>query len=235
MSIDVPTLITELRVHLGGLDTTELSDPDALLLLNRAYWELIDRYKFREKELTASFPIIAGTAFYQIPTPFEAIQLLSIEDINTFKHTTLDRMTQFEYENLLVNNPDQSMWNKPTKYLRENDGFRVWPTPDRNYTLIIKYWTVLGDLANTGGVLPGPPQVWHEVILQGAIARGFRKLGDYTRAKAAMDEFERLNTVYQLVPAKEAVDTHRGGLNVMGYDDVYSNMSQSRDLRRWGH
>lgn len=231
--IDTPTLITELRVHLGGLDSTELSDTDALLLLNRAYWELLDRYKFREKETTATFSIDKGTTFFDIPVPFEAIQLLSIEDVNTFQHSTLDRMSKFEYENLLNLNPDESAQAKPKKYLRENAGIRPWPIPDQCYSLTITYWTTLSDLVNTGGNLPGPPQIWGEVILQGAIARGFRKLGDYTRAKAAMDEFERLNTTYELVPSKEAGDTHRAGMNVMGYDDVYNNFNIGRDLKRW--
>jgi hypothetical protein len=221
-------------VHLGGLDSTELSDDDALLLLNRAYWELLDRYKFREKELTATFPLVAGESFYQVPQPFEAIQLLSIEDVNTFQHTTLDRMTQYQYENLL--NTDTSAVDKPTRYLRENKGIRIWKTPDQIYTLTIKYWTVLDDLATGALILPAPPQVWHEVILQGGITRGFRRLGDYSRAQAAQTEFERLNNVYELVPAKEAADTHKGGLDVAGYDDVYHNTIVSRDLRwPWGN
>lgn len=230
MSINVSTLIDELRVHLGGLDSTELSDTDALLLLNRAYWELIDKYKFREKELTASFPLVAGEAFYQVPQPFEAIQLLSIEDVNTFRQTTLDRMTQFEFENIRTADPNDV--DKPTKYLRENAGIRLWKTPDQIYTLTIKYWTILDDLVKGVTVLPGPPQAWHEVILHGGIARGFRRLGDYTRADAVMTEYDRLNNVYELVPSKEAADTHRGGLDVMGYDDVYHNTIISRDLRK---
>lgn len=230
MSINVNLLLSELRDHLGGLDTDDLDDDAALLLLNRAYWELLDRYKFREKELTASFPIIAGTAFYQVPQVLEAIQLLSIEDINTLQHTTLDRMTQYQYENLVRNDPADV--DKPTRYLRENNGFRLWKTPDQNYNLVIKYWATLDDLVKGDTVLPGPPQVWHEVILQGAVARGFRKLGDYTRAEAAMVEFERLNSTYELVPAKEAADTHKGGLDVAGYDDVYHNTVVGRDVSR---
>ena len=232
MSIDIPTLVSELRVNLGGLDTTDLGDTDALLLLNRAYWELIDRYKFREKEVTAKFQTVAGVSFYTTPQPFEAIFLVSIEDIYTYQHITLDRMTQFEYENLYVNDPTGQDQKKPTKYLREANGFRLWRTPDQAYTITIKYWTVLADLANVANTFPGPPQVWHEVILQGATSRGFRRLGDYQRAQAAQAEFERLNSVYQLVPAKEEADTHRGGLDVIGYDDVYYEPVQARDVSR---
>jgi hypothetical protein len=48
MSIDLVTMRDELRDHLGQ-DDVELDDDAADLLLNRAYWELLDKFPFREK------------------------------------------------------------------------------------------------------------------------------------------------------------------------------------------
>lgn len=232
MSIDVPTLIGELRANLGGLDSTDLSDNDALLLLNREYWALIDRFKFREKEVTASFPTVSHIRLYQVPSPFEALRQLSIEDINTFAHTTLERMTEYDYENNYVN--DSVNEAKPTHYVRTGAGIYLWPTPDLAYTIVFKYWTTLNDLDSVNNTTPAMPQVWHEIILLGGTWRGFIRFGDYARSAAAKSSSHDLINDYinNLVAAKEETDTHRGGLDVIGYDDVYQNAIIARDISR---
>jgi hypothetical protein len=141
-------------------------------------------------------------------------------------------MTPWEYENIFVNNPDTSEQDKPTKYTREANGIRLWRTPDQAYNLTIRYWTVLQGLNVQSNNTPPLPQVWGEIILMGGIRRGFLRLGDYARAKAAQSEQDDMIQKRVLVVAKEAQDTHRGGLDVIGYDDVYGNVTPGRDVSR---
>lgn len=220
--ISTAQLILELRSHLGGLDTTDLPDADATLLLNRAYWEVIDKFPFREKEVSQTFPTVMGVRFMGIPVPFEALRQLSIEDPNTFQHVVLNRMTPYDYENTFVNNPDMSQFGMPTNYVREDAGIRLWPTPDQVYSITIKYWTVLSDLVS-GSSDPEPPQSWDEIILYGAVWRGFLKFGDFDRAAQMRNHVNALIASAVPTEAKEEFDTHKGGVQVPGYSsyDIY--------------
>src|SRR2546430_34857 len=199
------------------LDTNDLSDPDAELLLNRSYWELLDKFPFREKEVTQTFCTVAATGFYQVPQPFEALQLISIEDINSLAHVPLKRLTQHQYETEFVNKADAQ--GKPEWYLREKDGVRLLPIPDVVYTITIKYWSVLADLSSTNLQTP-LPQVWDEMLLFGGVWRGFMRQGDYERAREAKAHQVALINSTTPIEAKEETDTHFGGVEVPGYDVI---------------
>src|SRR5437879_1056117 len=229
MPINVNTMVLELRGH-TGTDSSDLSDPDVLLLLNRSFWDLIDRFKFREKEVIATFSTVAGTNFYQVPSPFEAIQGFAIEDPITFRHDPLIRMTEYDYEQNFTNNPDQSDFDKPIKYFRKGNGVLLWKTPDKVYTITIYYWTTLSDLDQSNNNVVPIPQVWDEIILWGGIAGAYKRLGDFARGQAAQSEQDRLITERVLVIAKEEIDTHRGGLDVVGYDDVHFYVVKTRGV-----
>lgn len=231
MAILVASLITEVRNH-TGTDVTDLSDTDVTLLLNRAYWELIDRFKFREKEALATIVTVGGTNLYNVPSPFEAIQLFAIEDPITFKHDPLIRMTEYDFEQNFTNNPSKSDFDKPIKYFRRGNQVYLWRTPDKAYTITVYYWTTLADLDPSSNNTVPIPQVWDEIILWGGIARAYKRLGDFARGQASQAEQDRLITQRVLVVAKEEVDTHRGGLDVIGYDDTYFDVVKARDVSR---
>lgn len=205
MSIDITNLRSELRIHAGlEDDDSELSDVEADLLLNRAYWELLDKFPFREKEVSVTFNTVAGTRLYDVPSPFEALRSLSIEDINSLAHSVLKKTNIHEYESKYTNSADQE--GKPEFYVREASSIRLLPTPDDIYTLTLKYWTVLADLSNDN---PDSclPQSWDEVILYGALWRLYIRLGDFTRGNQTKAHW--VNLVNSLVPteSKEERDT----------------------------
>jgi hypothetical protein len=210
VSIEIAELRTELREHLG-VDETELDNTQADLLLNRAYWELLDKFPFREKEVTITFPTVAGTRLYDVPSPFEALRLLSVEDLDDFSHKTLDRMSVLEYEKKYVNQEDSQA--KPTHYVREGCAVRLYPTPDDVYTLTMKYWTVLADLSDSN-TDPCIPQSWHELILFGGIWRGYLRFGDYQRANNM--KAHQVNLINSQVPteSKEEIDSPYAGIEV---------------------
>lgn len=225
MSLDLTSLRRQLRESIGleGDDTTNLPDVDTAVktgadtYLNRSYWELLDKYKFREKELTATFPTVAGTKFYKVPSPFEALQGVAIEDPDSLEHTPLDRITADVYEQQFKDlDSDQG---KPEAYFREGDGIRLWRTPDAVYEITLHYWTVLSDLIP--GSSPGIPQNWHEILLFGAVWRAFIGVnGDYISAQAAKAHQISLVEGTSLPEEKEQFDSHRAGVEVLGYDET---------------
>ena len=210
---DINTFRTELRDHLG-VDSNDMDNPAVDLLLNRAYWELLDKFPFREKEVSGSFSTVVGTAIYQMPVPYEALRQLSVEDIDSFAHTTIDKMTNFEYENIFVNNPNLSEFGKPQKYYREGANFKFWPTPDKVYLITIKYWTLLADLSDSH-TTTGLPRNWDEILLAGATYRGYYKLGDIVRAERLSNLHAKLLNEAVPVESKEERDYHHAGIEVM--------------------
>lgn len=201
-------------------NVTDVSDPDNEVIgadqfLNEAYWEILDKFPFREKERTGTFPTTAGEKFYQTPSSFEALKLISIEDLETGQHTPLDRMTQRQYETDHIESTDAH--SKPTHYLREKNGIRLWPTPDNVYTLTIKYLIELSDLSGDNAT-PETPRTWVEIVKYGAAWRGHLHFGNDAKAINAKAVWKSLVDSATPVESKEETDTHLGGVEAVGYD-----------------
>jgi len=211
MGLDLQQLRDDLR-DATGTDIDDLSDEKVDRLLNRSYWEVLDKFPFREKEVTVTFNTIIGTRLYNMPEPFEALRKLSILEPATLVHKTIDRTTIDVYERTYDTN--EAAEGFPTHYVREGCAARLLPTPDAIYEITEKYWTVLADLSITNDT-PAIPQSWHEIILLGAIWRAFISFGDYQRARAANQHQIALINSAVPVEAKEEVDSPRGGLEVI--------------------
>lgn len=220
----------EVIEHLG-LDVTDLTGTWTIdkidQLINRSYWAIRYNNPFREKEASVTFPTQQGIANYQIPTPFEAIRLISIEDINDFSHIPLVRETVFGYESAFVNDPTGNQEDKPVYYTREGAGIKLRPTPDQAYTVTVKYLMGLADLSTTNPVTP-LPEVWHEIIVYGAVYRGYMRLGDFTRSQAMKANMIELLNQIQPTAAKEETDTHFGGVDV-AFDGPQNPVKQRID------
>lgn len=217
MNLSLETLENELLAHLG-LDASDftngLSDVD--LLLNRSWWDISDKFKFREKEASTTFVTVAGTRQYICadivsPSAFDSLRLLSIEDLVTFQHDPLLNMTLKVYEGLYINNTTEQA--KPTNYIRDGGNIILYPTPDKVYTLTLYYRSTLSDLAVSGAPIP---ESWHEIILYGALWRGFARLGDYNRLNGAKKQWASLIESSSPIEAKEASNNPMAGLEVPG-------------------
>ena len=210
MIISTQSLIDELRLHLGE-DEGDIPDNDALVLLNRSYTEIQDKYPFREKEVTATFPTVEAQRLYGVPAPFEALRQISILNPDTDIHEVLEKMSILDYENNYSEvSTDEAM---PTGYVREGCNIRLYPTPDDIYTLTLKYWSPLTDLSLVQS--PSVPAVWHEIILFGAVYRGFFRRSDYVRGNQA--KMQQKTMIDSIIPieAKEEIDTPMAALNAM--------------------
>lgn len=213
--IDVDTLILELREHLGLSDqASELDDSDALLILNRSWWEFQNKTALREKEKTVEFDISEASDFYEVPQPIEAIKTLTIVDPDTLEQTQLDRMSQAFYSDNANDSVD--LREKPRKYLREKDGFKLFPHPDKVYRLKMFRYITLDDLVSGGDI--EVPQFWHDVILYGGVYRGFMRLNDLNRAEFFRNQQADIMNTSVPTEAEEEADSKLAGLQVVGYD-----------------
>lgn len=200
----------ELREHLG-MDDNDLPKTDANRLLNRSYWSIRDKYPFREEEAETIIPTVIGTRSYEVPADFDSLRFIALENPDSKAHKTLDRTTRQDYENKYVNKTDDE--GEPEIYFREDDNFILHPTPDKVYQLTVGFWSVFADLSSSN-VSPELPQVWHEVILIGAVWRGYIRLQDYTRAASAKAFHSALINDIPSVESKEESDSRLAGISV---------------------
>jgi len=215
MSFDIVRMRLKVRKPLGiEPDDTDLTDPDIDEYLNLSYWEIQDKFPFREKERTATFLTIAGERVYPMPEPYDALVSLAILDFETTsgQFTKLTRMTTDEYENTY--NSNTTSQGKPERYTRENCFVRLWPTPDKIYTMSMKRLITLEDLSSSQ-LLPEIPRAWWEVITAGAVWRAFVDYGDFDRSQAV--KAHQIALINSLVPvaSKEERDSREAGVNVI--------------------
>lgn len=208
----------KLRLPLGvggmdGTDDSKLSDLACDNYNNHSYQALLVKHDFREKEIVATVPTVAGTRNYTMPDPHDGLRHISIQDPVSLQWTPLDRMSVDDYMGRWNASTDQRGY--PTHYVRESCVFRLWPTPDDVYTLMVRYWGILVDLADstTSIVIPN---VWWEPIIAGGIIRAALDLGMNEKADIWGKWQEKLINDIPSISGKEEEDSHRSGLEVLG-------------------
>lgn len=209
---ELSELIDELRDHLG-VDEDELEDYDASVLLNRSYWELLSAHPFREKERWLEFELQAGVRIYNAPNPMEALRGIYVIDSSNGKRVALRRSSYKIYEESY--NAQDDAQGKPCIYMRHEHKIFVSPTPDVAYKATMYYWTTLTELLE-GDDLVDAPREWREIVLNGAIQRGWTKKGAYNR----MEIMRKMNSdmISKIVPveAKEEIDSSMAGVECPG-------------------
>jgi len=211
MTLNLDTLRDKLRVHTGE-DDTDLTDSDTDLLLNQSYWEVMDKFNFREKERRVTFTLVADARDYNAPSPFEALQNIAVVDTYG-QHNYLKRMTPAKYEEEYTSGDNESK-GIPTHYIRRQNKITLFPTPDIAYDAVMYYWTTLSDLEEGVVDEPNMPQVWHEIVLYGAVARRMMELSDFTRAREVRNFQAQLISTTSAVEEKEEADSRYSGVNV---------------------
>lgn len=227
MTLDLVALRESLR-SATGTDDSDMDNDKADRYLNRAYWELLDKFHFREKEVTAAFQTVAGTRFYNMPSPFEALKKLIITDPDTTRDIVLQRISPERYESLYGS--DENLQGMPQAYYREGCSARIWPTPDKVYDMLVKYWTTLEDLSDSN-TTPEIPQSWHEIILFGGQWRAFMDLGDVQRGYAFKRIYNDLISTSVPVESKEEIDSSRAGVQPLRNDEDYRNYYSGKNTK----
>lgn len=207
MSLSLDNLREDLRIHLG-MDSDDLPNVDADRLLNRSWWPLSSQLRFNEKDAIHTFTTVAEQNNYTLPLDNDAIQRVLIQDPDTEAWSPL---VKFNDETLIAYEDDASV-GIPESYSRRGSEFILLPTPDNAYSIRVKYQKTLEDIQSSG---PGIPQEWHEVILWGAVARGFFLLGDWTRGREAQTQQGVYVQSLQTQEERETVDRSHSGLRVL--------------------
>lgn len=213
MSLNLAEMRASFRKRCGDVDTDDMSNAAVDLLLNQSYWEILDEFHFREKELVSEITFTDGVRLYDAPTPFEAVQKISMASplATDNKHLPLLRMDIDQYEREYDSDDDAE--GKPTHYVRYNSQFYLWPTPDATYDGFVYYWTTLADLSDSNDQ-PGIPQVWHEIILHGGVARGWLDLNDTTKATYYFNLQMLKKSSIKPTAAKEEDDSQLAGIDI---------------------
>ncbi len=204
-----------------SVDDWDNGNTDLDQYANVSWWDIADKFDFRENEAPlTTFPTVVGTRSYDLvdilddeDIDFNAIQRVSIEDLNDFKHTDLIVMSDFDYENEFVNTDDN--YNKPTRYFRRDNLLYLFETPDDTYTITLYALQNLSDIPTEGPVVP---RAWHEIIKAGANWRACMDLGDAERMTFWMGIQKDLIEGRTPVKAKELSDTKLAGIEVPGRD-----------------
>ena len=199
--MNLPELLDELKKHLGlpeghpDFDNTRL-----ISFINRSYHEIRDKAPFKDNKTYQDRELVPGTNEYLAldndPVPSDLKQLLHVsildpKDVGTDNHTPLDRINIREFESLYQGNSPiiedgiaaESYRGRPTKYLIHGDYIQLVPAPDKAYILRVYHEVIDLDYADPANTLSWTPPVWHEIILFGAVYRGYVALGDMVRAQ----------------------------------------------------
>lgn len=214
MGLDLDALRTMVRTALG-VDNQEFPDNTLDQLLNRSWWDLLNRFPFKENETFVPFQTIVGQRLYALPVQFEAVRSMGIEadGLNLQQHQNLNPWTEREYETAY--NSNTFLQAMPCYYVREGSCIKLFPTPDKIYTITLYYWMNLADLADPV-VAPIIPRSWHEVIGYGAIWRGWTDLNDWTRGQVIREFTEGLINGLVPIEAKEQINWQRARTPVLG-------------------
>lgn len=149
------TLRTSLRSRVGNPTVAEVPNSELDARINEAVKEIADKYRFHQVRRVVTFPTVASTARYTLPTdclvvmklrhPLENLQLKKRDETWASERETLDD-------------------GKPTDYLRERDWIQLFPPPDDVYTLELFYKAGPATLVADGDE-PVTPSSWDEGVL----------------------------------------------------------------------
>lgn len=213
MPLNQQQLRDDLREHLG-VDDVEYDNTKTDLLLNRSWWEVAAKFKFREADIKVTWNTVVGQSSYTYTqvgaSTLEAVKIISIEDLNSKLHDPLEFIQSGEFELKFVNRTDTR--GKPEFYTRLGTSVILQPVPDAIYAMTSYLKSTLADIA-TGGLTV--PQSWHEIVLFGAVWRGFARLGDWNRSQLAKaSQFGLINSETP-TEAKEKENLPMAGLRVL--------------------
>lgn len=212
--LDLTALRSMVRTALGT-EVNETTDATVDQWLNRSWWDILNRMPFKENETFVPFTTLVGQRLYALPVSFEAVRSMGIEadGLNLNQHQSLNPWTEREYENAY--NSNEFLQSMPCYYVREGNCIKLFPTPDKVYTITLYYWINLADLSDPA-LAPIVPRSWHEVIGYGAIWRGWTDLNDWTRGQVIREFTEGLINGLVPVESKEQMNWQRARTPVLG-------------------
>lgn len=211
MGLSLQNLRDESR-SIAGIDSDddEGSNTKVDQKLNRSFWEVLNKFDFKQKERTSTFVTVAGEDRYQLTTDFEAVRSISIQDVDLLTWNLVDQSSIHTVDVDYDSNSDQEA--APAKYIRESNVIQFQPIPDQVYTIQVRHLIYLEDLSDSNSTVVIPRE-WHEIIMYGGAYRLLFAIGDVNRGDYYKRHF--YNLMQSTVPqeAKEEKDTKFAGVD----------------------
>jgi hypothetical protein len=181
MGLSLADLQEEIYDNLG-MSQDDISLTKVNQNINRAFWEISKKLKFREQDDSFVITLTPGTNSYAIGayiSDLDAIRHLTILDTQNAS-TIWTPIQQTTYEELMdVENDTNPAYQIPTKYARFESSIVFNYLPSYAYQVKVWYKKSLGDVLISG---PPVPEEWHEVIAYGATARCWINMGSVPKA-----------------------------------------------------
>lgn len=175
-------LRARLRVIIGNPSVTSVTNARLDELNNQAHREIATSYRFHGARQLSTFPTVASTARYTLPTDLSVLMKVWDETNKQW----LRKATQRAFARL----DSQTIKGKPLKYHRFKNWIEIEPIPDAVYTLVLFYKTHIADMAADIDI-PVIPLPWHIGIVYYGRWLYYDEAGDIGKAQYS---FNRWNT-----------------------------------------
>lgn len=177
-------VLAECGIDATDLDATGSANLD--LIINQSYWDVMDKFSFREKETYTSFALTIGTYIYNLSSKiqtaasvtFEALRRVYVYNSDELKDKELTEVSLEKFKER--HSEDTNARDIPNAFLRIGGEIHLDPVPDKAYTLKPFFLKTLSDVPTAG---PEIPQSWHEIVKDGAIWRVHKRFRDYNSAE----------------------------------------------------
>lgn len=178
--MDLTTMRTRLRARIGNPDTTDVPDEDLTRILNSAYSDIADRFRFHTVRKLCTFPTVDAEQNYSLPT--DLLEIMKVRDQTNGRQIKkgdyIDAAGKIERSNSIIT-------TQPLFYIRYRNFIRLEPTPDGVYTIELFYKAGVVNLAGDEDS-PILPATWHEGIVKLGRHYFYDEKGDIPKAQYAL-------------------------------------------------
>lgn len=175
------SLRTDLRSRIGNPTTDDVTNATLTSIINRAYHQLCDRFKYWNTRRLSTITTVNGTQSYTLPSGY--IHIISVWDDTN--HVELKPRDE-EWVARWQLNP---VAGKPTDYLHRFDSLLLFSTPDGAYSIKIYNKYTVADLAADNDT-PVLQVDWHDGIVYLARAVYFDDIQDFPKRDSVMSSYD---------------------------------------------
>jgi len=183
-SYTLGTLRTKLRSAIGNPSTSQVTNASLDEVLNDAYLEICDEFRFRKFRLVHTFDTIASTDTYALSNSVSVLLRVWCETDD--ERGRIARVDAREWAD--AGGSDSDITGRPTGYIRHEDSIQLVPMPDAVYA-ISYYAKVLPDELDDDADVPEIPPAWHPAMWKLARHLYWDLNGDAAKAQYAYNNY----------------------------------------------
>jgi len=214
----MPLTLQDMRDDLRdalGVDSDDLPDIKTDKLINRSWLEIQNDFSLREKDSDITINAVADTREYDLADDHESFIRVTICTAEDLREIPLERVEVDEFAENYNSDPDSNA--QPTSYTpRYADKIWLNPTPDKAYFVTVYYKSKLPDITSDPA-----PQRLYDIILYGAIWRGFMQGGDHNRGVSAKAFQSSLIKDHRPQEDKDEKDSRMAGVEVITEENYH--------------